>query len=295
MLMDRQTGAEVEVDVVIESVTAEVPVTISLEVRSRKRPGTVEWVREMLGKHSTLGTNKLVLVSQSGFTQEALAKAKQNNIEAITLEEAKEFDWSTIVKEIVGKDSLYLASFNMKCTNFSMRFMEIPLDQRQKAEALVPKGVGPNTQFFISETKERGTLKQIPAALLHNRKIAEAIMQRWIKEGKETFTVTWNVPKGSYIEDQSGNIYYIESFEVKGECDVPRVSVKFKHGAFRDTQVVHATAPNIFGGEDTSGVVTLSIIEQEGRPAKGALVLPKPNEAGRRVFEMQVPLQEEEQ
>jgi hypothetical protein len=75
-LVDRQTGAEVEVDIVIEAVVNEIPLIVSIEVRDRKRAATVEWVRESIGKHTTLPTNKLVLVSRSGFSAEASRKAK---------------------------------------------------------------------------------------------------------------------------------------------------------------------------------------------------------------------------
>jgi len=42
-LVDRQTKAKVEVDIVIEAIANEFPIIISLEVRNRKRSATVEW------------------------------------------------------------------------------------------------------------------------------------------------------------------------------------------------------------------------------------------------------------
>ncbi len=70
-LPDSRTGNLCEVDIVIEVKVADYPVIISVECTDHKRPATVEWVREMWAKHSDLPTNKLILVSRSGFSQEA--------------------------------------------------------------------------------------------------------------------------------------------------------------------------------------------------------------------------------
>ena len=61
-----------------------------MECRDWERPQTVEWVESMHGKHQSLPTNRLVLVSRSGFTKEAIEKAKSWNIETIVPDEFTE-------------------------------------------------------------------------------------------------------------------------------------------------------------------------------------------------------------
>jgi hypothetical protein len=73
MLRDAVLGIECEVDIVIEGEFDREPMVISIEVIERGRPATLEWVRGMLRKHRDLPTNRLLLVSKSGFTRNALA------------------------------------------------------------------------------------------------------------------------------------------------------------------------------------------------------------------------------
>lgn len=70
-LRSRTTGATREVDVVVRSMSAGHEVVVSIEAVSRSRKATREWVDQMLGKHADLPTNKLVLISERGFTRDA--------------------------------------------------------------------------------------------------------------------------------------------------------------------------------------------------------------------------------
>ncbi|OBI08551.1 hypothetical protein A5714_01905 [Mycobacterium sp. E2462] len=84
-------GVHREVDICAEGEVSGHKVIVGIECRAstskRPRPQTVEWVEAMHGKHSHLSTNKLVLVSSSGFTANALKLAEFLNIKAITPEE----------------------------------------------------------------------------------------------------------------------------------------------------------------------------------------------------------------
>ena len=74
-LHDRQDGSDREVDVVVERQIDRETSTWSYEVVARRRPMDVEWVEAMIAKHEYLPTEKLFLVSWSGFTKGARAKA----------------------------------------------------------------------------------------------------------------------------------------------------------------------------------------------------------------------------
>ena len=66
-LIDRVTGELREVDIVIEWSDGVRDIVIGVECTATSRPASVEWVERMWGKHSSLPTDKLVLVSRSGF------------------------------------------------------------------------------------------------------------------------------------------------------------------------------------------------------------------------------------
>ncbi len=67
----------------------------SVECNARARRATIEWVEQMIKKHESLPTDKLVLVSKAGFTKSALGKAKALNVDALTISEASATDWTT--------------------------------------------------------------------------------------------------------------------------------------------------------------------------------------------------------
>jgi hypothetical protein len=75
MLVDRETGDEREVDVVIRGSIAGMPMRIGIETTARKKPADVKWVEAEVHKHQAVGTDKLILVSESGFTKRARTKA----------------------------------------------------------------------------------------------------------------------------------------------------------------------------------------------------------------------------
>lgn len=95
ILHERGSGTAREVDVLVEVVTADVPVRMAVECRDRGRPADVEWVDQLIGKFRDLSVHRVVAVSRSGFTVAAAEKAKSNNIETRTLVEALGTDWSS--------------------------------------------------------------------------------------------------------------------------------------------------------------------------------------------------------
>lgn len=270
ILIDKQTGAKTEVDIIVETVVNEFPVIISLEVRARKRPATVEWVREMLGKHSTLQTNKLILVSKSGFTKEAEDKAKENEIETLNIVEANLFDWSSKIKTLVEKTGLHIASFKMIATEFKIEFSELNIINARKSQEIISL----SDIFYIPSRSESATVCRIPNLILRNDSIAVPIMNRWIKEGVETFTITWTPTTECYIENSERIKFPIKAIILKGVCEVERIPIKLEHGTFKNTQVAHATVRNIFSDTANENNAILSFVENENNQLSGVLVIP---------------------
>jgi hypothetical protein len=99
-LIDLVSGERREVDVVIEANVAGHTVTVSLECRDHQRPQTVSWVEEMHAKHERLPTDRLVLVSRSGFTPGALAKAQSYGIETVVPEDLTDEQAGDIARRV---------------------------------------------------------------------------------------------------------------------------------------------------------------------------------------------------
>ena len=80
MLRNRLTGESREVDVVLRSKAGPgYEVIIGIEAAARTRKAAVDWVEAMIAKHQNLPTNKVVLVAEKGFSDQArmLALAEQ--------------------------------------------------------------------------------------------------------------------------------------------------------------------------------------------------------------------------
>lgn len=101
-LVDADTHQPREVDVVAESSSSGYPITISVEVRDRSRRADVRWVEEMVQKHKSLPTAKLVLWSSVGFTAPALIKAKSLKAEAVHPKDGAAVPWAKFARDIAG-------------------------------------------------------------------------------------------------------------------------------------------------------------------------------------------------
>jgi hypothetical protein len=78
MLRDSDTGDLVEVDVTITTSVVAQKIVIGVEATAAGRKATRPWVDSMLGKHASLPTDRLVLVTEAGFSSAASKKAEAN-------------------------------------------------------------------------------------------------------------------------------------------------------------------------------------------------------------------------
>lgn len=151
LMIDRVTKVEREVDVVIEIMTGDLPVVIGVEVVSHNRPADLEWLNKMWGKHKNLPTNKLVLVSKSGFTATAIEEGKMLGIELKSLNDAIEADWTLIVNKL---KELFLA----RCYFTPTECRAVLEEKHQRSDDPV---VGPNLILYNSQGEPQGKLLEI--------------------------------------------------------------------------------------------------------------------------------------
>lgn len=83
MLVNRVTRKPREVDVAIRAIAAGHEVIVAVEARASMRRADAHWVESMLGKHANLPSDKLVLVSQAGFTRQARSLAEEHGALAL--------------------------------------------------------------------------------------------------------------------------------------------------------------------------------------------------------------------
>ncbi len=105
-IKDNITGDLREVDISIRGKIGSYDILIVIECRDRKSKQGIEWIEQISEKTKDIGANKVIAVSSSGFTKNAIIKAKSKNIELNTFEE---IDPENVIKlfEIQGTHSYY--------------------------------------------------------------------------------------------------------------------------------------------------------------------------------------------
>src|SRR3712207_2141412 len=90
-LTDKAIDSDREIDILITDPRGNLPPqTIAIECRDRKRKADVEWIDAIIGKYSQIGVRRVVAISRSGFTKNAIKKAKDANIDTLSLGQALE-------------------------------------------------------------------------------------------------------------------------------------------------------------------------------------------------------------
>jgi len=94
LLEERDSDSKREVDILIEYEIVGTTVRIAVECRDRSRSDSIEWIDSLIGKYRDLAVNKVIAVNRSGFAERAVQKATANGIDARTLENALDTDWT---------------------------------------------------------------------------------------------------------------------------------------------------------------------------------------------------------
>jgi hypothetical protein len=94
-----------EVDISLRSQIGSSNILVIVECRDRKGDEDVRWIEQLSKKRESVGADKAVAVSSSGFSEPAKIKAMKENIELRTLSEV---DTDEIGKWFKGKEGTYL-------------------------------------------------------------------------------------------------------------------------------------------------------------------------------------------
>jgi hypothetical protein len=200
MLIDRGTGASREVDVVIRP-DSPYEIVVSIEATSRSAPATVEWVEQMHGKHRELPTDRLILVSDSGFTPEALKKAEHIGVLALSPSMLE----GELLESEVGKKVAWLTHFS---------FLEmIGVESRVRVRAITMTGQiarlsgRPTTKLFVESSSTTLTLSEYLEAVVASEwsTLVNFVDVETFRAG-EMFEITGSLPQVINIGDHSARL-----------------------------------------------------------------------------------------
>lgn len=202
---------------------------LSVEVRDWSRPVGSGWVEEMSGKHQALRTDKLVLVSKSGFTKPAIEKAKARGIETLTIEEACDTDWD-LALTLEGKGIFELFNVRFDCSAhiagksdwYPVCFSDIVLD---------PSGKYVQVGDIIS-------------LILSNPTIKQATLDHFYKTKNQEYHAEYQVPTGTIIEDTNNVKRNLVKLSIGLHLDSEATPIEFAAGRFRGRDIVYGQAPS---------------------------------------------------
>jgi hypothetical protein len=261
-LVDRATGSKREVDVCITTEVTGHIVVVSLECRDHKRPQNIEWVEQMYGKHSTLPTNHLVLVSKSGFTPQALAKAKLLGIETVVPDALTETEMSEFVDRITR-----LSLIKVKFLDVENIYVVLSATETDGLEEIYLPSQARSMHVFNESGQLVGTMDGIIKKMMQaNAELSEALPSvpsdaRWFQIIAEPPELIMGDPSRSYgifVKKMQPipHLRRIERLGIEGRTKITYSDFPVRYTNFSDA--LYAWGESVLDGRSTVVVITES-------------------------------------
>lgn len=102
MVPGKTSGNLREIDVLVETSVGPFRIKIAVEAKDEGRPLDATRIETIIGKYRGSGAiqvNKIVVIARNGFTEEARTRARDEDIDLLTLNEAKVCKWCRLVPQ----------------------------------------------------------------------------------------------------------------------------------------------------------------------------------------------------
>jgi hypothetical protein len=225
MVADKITEEPREIDVLISTNASGYEVNIAIEVYAHKRKADTPWVESMHSKHSSLPTDKLILVSESGFTSPAQRKAKFYGFEAVTIETALAADWK-LATELGAAGFFELTSFKYSCS----------VVYESDGGALQQLDV-PSNALITSDSKQT-TLDEFVRYVLSLSETKDALYPRITAMNEHQFWFSYSKSGGLWDAEIDGTKRRITELRVRLDVDHAKTPVEFATGKYRNTPFI---------------------------------------------------------
>jgi hypothetical protein len=203
MMKHRLTGEEREVDVVLRSPVGEHSIVVSIECIDQSRPADTTWVEQMKTKHDHLETDRLILVSRSGFYGPALTLAATLGIRTYTPDEAIREDWM----KLVGEKQVFFSRYDFTPTTIWLR-LESP-EGSQFVEA------ADGTEVRRPSNGATGTLGEVVMFALSSQKFAVPAMEGLAQDCQATIDCDFTLGDPLFAVDATAREHPFSAIRVK--------------------------------------------------------------------------------
>lgn len=211
-LHDARLGVDREVDIVVEGNFDGEPVVTSIEVIEHGRPAGLEWAEREIAKHRHLPTNRLVLVSKSGFTKTALtAVAAEGGWVSAVRPEPVEVEGQQVIK------SLFMDLIQLKQTACRLHVLDPGKGQ------LLAVGALPDNTIYDADGRELGSALELATEVLGLRRLREKFGREAHnhpeREALNSFTCGLDIGAlGCHLRaEPAGDLHQIVAIEIEGE------------------------------------------------------------------------------
>lgn len=259
MLYDSSSGQVREVDLVLRSTLVGYEIVISVECTDRKRPVSVEWVEQMCCKHRDMPTQKLVLISKSGYTAAAHAKALAFGAEPLSLEIARQVDWAKYVNR---HSKLFLAAVDAVT-------VVVPVSPTYTPERPL-HGIPMQTEFLAPESTFCATAEEIAYALLAKEQILIATIGKMDVIHGSGWELSVAMQAGVRMRFPDGAEHAVEELKVAVLAHPLLVRFDLERASFRDAQVAYGVSPTKYGE------LLLTILAAEGTTPSAQMRMRRP-------------------
>lgn len=229
MLKDRVTSEPREVDVLVSATTATYTVNLGIEVIAWARPADTPWIEKMRAKHENLPTDKLILVSESGFSAPAKKKAEFYGIETLTIDEACEADWP-LIADMEGS-----GIFEVTTLNFDIAAI-YQLASGEIEQIAIPR------QAFFPGSHGPITMDTFVRSILERDDFRNVIQANLVENHEHDFWFSYSKPGGLWQFDIDGWHGQIIKLRVSLKVLQTATPIRFGSGKFRSVPFVSGTS-----------------------------------------------------
>jgi hypothetical protein len=218
-LRDAVLGIEREVDIVIEGEFDGEPVTLSIEVIEHKRRASLTWVEQIIAKHRNLPTNRLLLISRSGFTPNALAAIAQEGgrVQALQPEFITD-DGQPVIRH------LFAEAINYDPTSCNVHL------HPSGDERIIVAGA-PDTDIYAADGSLLGPLTYLVRDAVNSNAVRQQLSFEAYTHPEEeqvkAFSLNLLIGQLGYHlqHTETGNLHLIEGLEIWGNFAISRTEI----------------------------------------------------------------------
>ena len=248
MLWDPLSEQDREIDILIEDNSGPYKVTIGIECTAKSRPIGVPTMEQLINKHKSVGIQKTVIVSKSGFAVSAKKYAKKMQIDAISFGQALTKPWPSYLNK--AKDvRLILNSTTINDIDFNVTFLEDAEKVEYSLETIVL--TYKNERLLISDF----VYNLISSPSTQNIKESYIVDVEMTNYGSKHYG-EWEFKHEIIITDKNG---------VKAKCTKMSANFTVAHSSspeqlnyedFNNKPVIYGSSDNLGAKQDTNITVT---------------------------------------